>query len=146
MTIGGKPKEAEFMATIALPELDRSTIDAIRKRFAEMDRPSRPRMERVGKQADKQLDKLLGQPQRGPGWPWIAAGVSLVAVVGLIAAYFMWLRRPSWESSVDPWTGPTSLDTENLAGADDAVDIPSMGQGRTAAESSLASPYSSEEA
>lgn len=135
------------MATIVLPDLDRATVDTIRKRISDFELPTRPRMEKVGKTADKTLDRFLGQPQKPPVWPWIAAGISLVAVVGVIAAYFTWLRRPSWESSVDPWTGPTSLDTESL-GTDDVTDMSasSPGQGLSSAESSLSSPFSTEEA
>lgn len=68
-----------------------------------------PRMERVGRDAgrsaDEAIDKLLGK-SRNPIWPWIAAVLGLAAVVGVIAAYMAWMRRPPVEPSTpEPrWT------------------------------------------
>jgi hypothetical protein len=68
-----------------------------------------PRMERVGRDAgrsaDEALDKLLGK-SRNPIWPWIAAVLGLAAVVGVIAAYMAWMRRPPVDKSTteSQWT------------------------------------------
>lgn len=145
------------MTAIVLPDVDRKTIDELRKRIpnlSEIDLPSLPRMElptmkAVSKSADQTLDRLLGR-SKAPVWPWVAAGIGLVAVIAAIAAYFAWMRRPAWESSGDTWS-PTSADTstDNVESldSDDLTSGSVRGQGLSAAESSLASTsYPSEEA
>ena len=128
------------MTAIVLPEIDKSTIDELIKKFPDLKQielPSMPKMENVGKTADETIDRLLGR-SKAPVWPWIAAGIGLVAIVGAIAAYFAFWRRSSWETPSDPWTTSTTSD-------DDAVPVPSTadvstdGTGLTAAESSLTS-------
>ena len=61
-----------------------------------------PRLEQVGRtagrSADESIDRLLGR-SRNPIWPWIAAGLGLAVVIGVIAAYMAWLRRPPVETS-----------------------------------------------
>jgi hypothetical protein len=137
------------MTAIVLPDVDRSTIEDLRKRIpdlSEIELPSLPSMEHVSKTADQTIDRLLGR-SRAPVWPWVAAGIGLVAVVGAIAAYFAWFRRPTWESSRDAWTTtPGSTDTGAPAPTDDLTDKPLAGTGLTAAETSLTSnPYPIEE-
>lgn len=137
------------MTAIVLPDIDRSTIEELRKKIpnlSEIELPTLPSIQDVGKTADQTIDRLLGR-KRAPVWPWIAAGIGLAAVIGMIAAYFAWFRRPTWESPQDTWaTEPTST----IAGAgstDDLVDRPATGAGLTAAETSLTSnPYPIEEA
>ncbi len=105
-------------------------------------------MQEVGRSADDTIDRLLGR-SKSPVWPWIAAGVGLVAVVGALAAYFAWFRRPTWESQGDTWTSDTLAPTMTpTAGTDDLIDRTTAGStGLTAAESSLTSdPYRSEDA
>ena len=133
------------MTAIVLPDIDRSTVEELRKKIpnlAEIELPQMPSMEKVGKTADETIDRLLGR-QKAPVWPWVAAGIGLVAVIGALAAYFAWLRRPTWEAS-DTWsTNPEAM----TPATDDLTDRPATGAGLTAAESSLASsPYASEEA
>jgi hypothetical protein len=128
------------MTAIVLPDIDRSTVEELRKKIpnlAEIELPQMPSMEKVGKTADETIDRLLGR-QKAPIWPWVAAGIGLVAVIGALAAYFAWLRRPTWEAS-DTWsTTPTTPETMTPA-TDDLTDRPAKGAGLTAAESSLAS-------
>jgi hypothetical protein len=136
------------MTAIVLPDIDRSTVEELKKKIpnlAEIELPQMPTMEKVGKTADETIDRLLGR-QKAPVWPWVAAGIGLVAVIGALAAYFAWLRRPTWEAS-DTWsTTPTTPDPMTPA-TDDLIDRPATGAGLTAAESSLASSrYPSEEA
>lgn len=57
-----------------------------------------PKLEGVGRTADETIDRLLGR-SRPRVWPWVAASVGLLAVVGTIAAAFMWLRRPATMTS-----------------------------------------------
>jgi hypothetical protein len=68
--------------------------------LAEMDLP---RMEQVGRSAgrsaDETIDRLLGR-SRNPLWNWLAVGLGLAIVAGVIAAYMAWLRRPLGEPAV----------------------------------------------
>jgi len=125
------------MTAIVLPDIDRSTVEELKKKIpnlAEIELPAMPSMEKVGKTADETIDRLLGR-QKAPIWPWVAAGIGLVAVIGALAAYFAWLRRPTWEAS-DTWsTNPEAV----TPATDDLIDRPATGAGLTAAESSLAS-------
>jgi len=114
------------MTAIVLPDIDRKTIDELMKRIPdlteiELNLPSRKEMNKtakevgktakqVSKTADETIDRLLGR-QRAPVWPWIAAGIGLAAVVGAVAAWFAWFRRPTWESESEPWTA-TTYETE----------------------------------
>ena len=64
------------MTAIVLPDIDRSTIEELRKKIpnlSEIELPQMPSMEKVGKTADDTIDRLLGR-QKAPVWPWIAAG------------------------------------------------------------------------
>ena len=136
------------MTAIVLPDIDRSTIEELRKKIpnlSEIELPPMPSMEKVGKTADDTIDRLLGR-QKAPVWPWIAAGIGLVAVIGAVAAYFAWLRRPTWEANDDWSTTPTTPEPMTPS-TDDLTDRPATGAGLTAAESSLASSsYPGEEA
>ena len=89
------------MKNTALPDLDRETIERLLQRFPDLsnvDLPKvdLPKMEKVGKSADETIDRLLGR-SRAPVWPWVAAVLGLVAVIGTVAAYLTWLRRPPME-------------------------------------------------
>lgn len=135
------------MTAIVLPDLDRSTVEELRKKIPNLSEIELPSMREVGRTADDTIDRLLGR-SKAPVWPWIAAGVGLVAVVGALAAYFAWFRRPTWDSEGDTWTSDTlAPSTTPTAGTDELADQPTAGTtGLTAAESSLASdPYRSEE-
>jgi hypothetical protein len=108
------------MTAIVLPDLDRSTLEELKKRFPDLSEfelpnlPTRKEMSRaakdVGKTADQTIDRLLGR-SRAPVWPWIAAGIGLIAVAGIVAAWFVWFRRPTWEAPAEtpaePWTTET---------------------------------------
>jgi hypothetical protein len=138
------------MTAIVLPDIDRATIDELRKKIpnlSEIELPEMPKMEKVGKTADETIDRLLGR-QKAPVWPWVAAGIGLVAVIGALAAYFAWFRRPTWEAS-DAWsTTPTTPEstTPSMSPTDELTDRPASGAGLTAAESSLSTnPYPTEE-
>jgi len=138
------------MTAIVLPDIDRSTIEELKKRIpnlSEIELPEMPKMEKVGKTADETIDRLLGR-EKAPVWPWVAAGIGLVAVIGAIAAYLAWFRRPTWETS-DTWsTTPTTPEstTPGTTPAGDSMDRSTTGAGLTAAESSLSTnPYPTEE-
>jgi hypothetical protein len=137
------------MTAIVLPDIDRSTVEELKKKIpnlSEIELPQMPSIEKVGKSADETIDRLLGR-KKAPVWPWVAAGIGLVAVIGALAAYFAWLRRPTWEAS-DTWsTTPATPDESMTPATDDLTDRPATGAGLSAAESSLtSSPYPAEEA
>jgi hypothetical protein len=104
------------MTAIVLPDIDRSTLEELKKRIpdlSEIELPNLPSRKEVGraakdvsKTADETIDRLLGR-SRAPVWPWIAAGVGLVALAGIVAAWFAWFRRPTWEAPAEPWTAET---------------------------------------
>jgi hypothetical protein len=138
------------MTAIVLPDLDRSTIEELRKKvpnLSAIELPDLPSMKHVSKTTDETINRLLGR-SKAPVWPWIAAGVGLVAVIGALAAYFAWFRRPTWESADDAWaTESTASDTGASLPSDVAIDRSTVGTGLSAAETSLtSSPYASEEA
>jgi hypothetical protein len=111
------------MTAIVLPDIDRSTLEELKKRIpdlSEIELPNLPSRKEVGraakdmsKTADATIDRLLGR-SRAPVWPWIAAGVGLVALAGIVAAWFAWFRRPTWEAPAEPWTAAT-YETEQTA-------------------------------
>jgi hypothetical protein len=85
------------MTAIVLPDVDRATIDAWLKRVPNFKEIELPKVEDVGRNAEVAIDRLLGR-SRAPVWPWIAAGVGLVAVISAIGAYFAWFRTPTWRT------------------------------------------------
>ena len=161
------------MTAIVLPDIDKSTIEELRKRIpdlSEIEFPNLPSMKKVSKTTDQTIDRLLGR-SRAPVWPWIAAGIGLVAVIGIVAAWFAWFRRPTWQAQAESWSdtdestisSSMAADSATLAGEPDDIGLqPVMSGSRTkvsstkssrssggltAAESSLGStPYPIEEA
>lgn len=102
------------MTAIVLPDIDKSTLEELRRRIpdlSEIELPAMPSMEKVGKRADATIDKLLGR-SKAPVWPWVALGIAIVSIVGGIAAYMTWFRRSPWSTSTDePWTSAGSQTT-----------------------------------
>jgi hypothetical protein len=97
------------MSAFVLPNLDQSTIDELRKRIPDMSEFDLPNLEKVGKDvgktADQALDRLLGRSKM-PVWPWVAGSIALAAIVGVVAAWFTWFRRPtSVDTLVDETAG-----------------------------------------
>lgn len=144
------------MTAIVLPDLDKATIDDLRKKFADLREIELPSMKEVSKTAkdvsntaEETIDKLLGR-SKAPVWPWIALGLGVVAVIGAIAAYFTWWKRPTWETPAEPWAASTTDD--DLPVTTEPTDLSendtglNAGTGLTAAESSLTTSYTSQEA
>lgn len=139
------------MTAIVLPDIDKATIDELRKKLPDLREIELPTMKEVsktakdvGQTAEETIDKLLGR-SKAPVWPWIAAGLGLVAVIGAVAAYFAWWKRPSWETPSEPWAASTTDD--DLPVSTQPADLETEGTGLTAAESSLSSSsYPSQEA
>ena len=126
------------MTAIVLPDIDKSTIDELRKRIPDLREIELPsiKMEDVSKTADETIDRLLGR-SKAPVWPWVAAGIGLVALVGAVAAYFAFWRRPAWETPAEPWEA--SSETQDDIPVPSTSDVSTEGTGLTAAESSLTS-------
>jgi hypothetical protein len=139
------------MTAIVLPDIDKSTIEELRKRIpdlSEIELPNLPSMKKVSKTTDETIDRLLGR-SRAPVWPWIAAGIGLVAVIGIVAAWFAWFRRPTWQAQQESWSDaadessiPPSManaSTPLAAEPDDLTFNAAMNQGRTKVSSTKAS-------
>jgi hypothetical protein len=145
------------MTAIVLPDIDKSTLEELRRRIPDLSEVELPKMEVVGKRADATLDRLLGR-SRAPMWPWVAVGIAIVSIIGGVAAYLTWFKRSPWSTATDePWTAPGSQ-TTGLGESGTADSWPSSGEslgttsgtaigtagygsgsGLTAAESSLSS-------
>ena len=81
------------MTAIVLPDIDRSTLAELRERMpslrlSEIELPS---MERAGRSADRAIDRLLGR-SHSSGWPRLALGVGLVALVSAAIWFLSWSR------------------------------------------------------
>jgi len=77
------------MTAIVLPDID---LDELRKNvpsLAEIDLPS---LAKAGAKADETIDRWRGR-SRSPSWPWIAAGVFVVGLIGTLVALVSWSRR-----------------------------------------------------
>ncbi|HET7180777.1 MAG TPA: hypothetical protein VFI15_00935 [Candidatus Limnocylindrales bacterium] len=118
------------MTAFVLPNLDQSTIDELRKRIPDMSEFDIPKLENlgkdVGKTADQALDRLLGR-SRAPVWPWVAGSLALAAIVGVVAAWFTWFRRPT-DTLIDEestWEAPTSSTPGSTSSVDTGVDYAS---------------------
>jgi hypothetical protein len=163
------------MTAFVLPDIDKATLEDLKKRIpdlSEIELPDLPSMKKVSKTADQAIDRLLGR-SRAPVWPWIAAGLGLVALIGVVAAWFAWFRRPTWQEQPEPWSesgGDATVETGAMSEApapygepddiglqpvmdDQAAPVKSgsrssrTGAGLSAVESSLGStPYPIEEA
>jgi hypothetical protein len=157
-------QEAAHMTAIVLPDIDRSTIDELKKRIPdlseiELSMPTRKELSKAAKDAGKTakevskstedtIDRLLGR-KRAPVWPWIAAGIGLAAVVGVVAAWFAWFRRPTWESQSEPWTAATyETEPTTMTPLDTPLDdaAPSMSEPAVATKSSRSTAKSTTDA
>jgi len=113
------------MTAIVLPDLNQKTIDDLRDRVSklseldlaklDLSKIEMPALQDAGKNANKAIDRLLGRTRR-PVWPWLAAGIGLVAVIGAIAAWFTFLRRPGWMGTATRMPEQTTRD--DLAAAE----------------------------
>jgi hypothetical protein len=131
------------MTAFVLPNLDQSTIDELRKRMPDMSEFEIPKLEKVGKDvgktADQALDRLLGR-SRTPVWPWVAGSLALAAIVGGLAAWFTWFRRPSVdtivEESIATWEAPIGSSSIGTGGGSLGTDY-GTGLGSTPTDQTL---------
>jgi hypothetical protein len=109
------------MTAIVLPDIDRSTLEELKSKMPTLDLSEieLPRIEKMGRNADKAIDRLLGR-EKSPAWPWVAAGIGLVTLIGLGAALITWSRRTAWPTN----DGNTGLGSSGYrAGAETGTDV-----------------------
>lgn len=107
------------MKNTVLPDLDMETIERLKQRFPDLSNIELPKMESVGKTADETIDRLMGR-SKAPVWPWFAVAFGVVAVIGTIAAYLTWLRRPAMDLDEDTMAG--SLETDSTSASLNGTD------------------------
>jgi hypothetical protein len=152
------------MAAIAMPDVDRRTLERIRDRLTpltamDLSDIDLPGLEQVGRQAERARDRLTGRSRRSI-WPRLAIGLGLLALVGLALAIFGSSRRSPWNMTADvaeegpdqPFDTPPAdlaamtLDAPSgLTEMDSPAETAPMGTGLSAAEASLMSSDPSEE-
>jgi len=77
------------MTAIVLPDID---LDQLRKNIPSLAEIDLPSLGKAGAQADEAIDRWRGK-SRGPSWPWVAAGVFVVGLIGTLVALVSWSRR-----------------------------------------------------
>lgn len=85
-------------ATIPL-HIDTADLARLKDYVPDLSELDVPKLEHVGRAADDTIDRLLGR-SRPSAWPWVATSIGLVALVGVIAAAFLWIRR--WSIEPEP--------------------------------------------
>jgi len=109
------------MTAIVLPDIDRSTLEELKHKMPSLNLSEieLPRIEKVGREADKAIDRLLGR-EKSPIWPWVAAGIGLVTLIGIGAALLTWSRRTAWPTD----DGNTGLGSSGYRpGAETGTDV-----------------------
>jgi len=117
------------MTAIVLPDLNQQTIDDLRARVSKLSdldlskidlgkldlgKLDTPSLQHAGKSADQAIDRLLGR-SRPSIWPWLAAGIGLVAVIGAATAWFAFIKRPAWIVSKSSTAPETATDAVQAA-------------------------------
>lgn len=77
------------MTAIVLPDID---LDQLRKNIPSLAEIDLPSLGKAGAQADDAIDRWRGK-SRGPSWPWLAAGVFVIGLIGTLVALVSWSRR-----------------------------------------------------
>ena len=95
------------MTAIVLPDID---LDALRKSMPSLAEVELPSLERAGKNADEAIDRWRGRNQ-GPSWPWIAAGIFAIGLIGTLVALVSWSRRTSTFADATVETEPYASTT-----------------------------------
>ena len=109
------------MAAIAMPDVDRRTLERIRDRlmpltamdFSDLGLPGLDevarQLDQVGKEAERARNRLTGRSRRSI-WPRLAVGLGLLALVGLAVMVFGSNRRSPWSLTDDDLDdGPDAL-------------------------------------
>jgi hypothetical protein len=129
------------MTAIVIPDVDGSVIAELRKHIPSLPEIEIPSLQeagtKVGRNADQTIDRLLGR-SRTPVWPWVAAGVFVIGLVGTVAAFLTWNRRASWTRRSDPWAEDSDVIRSSVDLSGTTV-TDATGTGLTAAEASLTS-------
>jgi hypothetical protein len=95
------------MTAIVLPDID---LDELRKSIPSLAEIDLPSLGKAGAKADEAIDSWRGK-SRGPSWPWVAAGVFVVGLIGTLVALVSWSRRSDALAGADlpaqPYGGET---------------------------------------
>src|SRR4029079_1087668 len=88
------------MAAIAMPDVDRRTLERIRDRLTpltamDLSDLELPGLAEGGRQTQTARDRLTGRSKRSI-WPRLAIGLGLLALVGLAVVIFGSSRRSPW--------------------------------------------------
>lgn len=101
------------MTAIVLPDID---LDELRKSIPSLADIDLPSLKKAGAQADEAIDHWRGR-SRGPSWPWIAAGVFVVGLIGTLVALVSWSRRGEALTDASMSTEPYGSTTEPIGGS-----------------------------
>lgn len=80
--------------------VDTADLARLKEHIPDLSELELPKLQTVGRTADETIDRLLGR-SRTPVWQFVVTGIGLVAVVGAIAAAFLWMRRPLMDVAVE---------------------------------------------
>ena len=100
------------MTAIVLPDID---LDQLRKNIPSLAEIDLPSLGKAGARADDAIDSWRGK-SRGPSWPWVAAGVFVVGLIGTLVALVSWSRRTdalSADVAAQPYGGESYV-TESV--------------------------------
>lgn len=111
------------MAAIALPDIDRRTLERVRDRLTpltdlDLSEIELPGLEQVRRRAERAVDRMTGR-SRTSIWPRLALGLGLLFLVGLAVVFLGSSRRSTSSSSATDETDELDLD-----GPDRPVDAP----------------------
>lgn len=123
-----------------LPDL--SKLDLMRH-LPDLSRVDLPSLETLGRSADEAVDRMRGR-QRRTAWPWILAGIGVVAIAGVATAFVLqtWSRNRSETWPEDGLEGFDRMSESNSAvdaGTEFAGTGTTITTGLSAAEGSLLS-------
>lgn len=107
-----------------MPSVDSADLDKLKNRMPDLSDFELPKLESVGRTADDTINRLLGRPRRS-AWPWVGASLGIVAVVGVIAAAFLWMRRWAPEPALETAEAGT-LPAVSTAGASSELGAPAV--------------------
>jgi hypothetical protein len=101
------------MTAILLPDIN---LDELRKSMPSLSEIELPSLARAGKDADEAIDRWRGR-SRAPSWPWVAAGIFAIGLIGTLVALVTWSRRAPMLEDLEIRPAPVG-GTEPYAGSE----------------------------